>query len=43
KGIKEKRDSIEIQATAHSESYLKTKAKKMGHIMTQFSGTNPSK
>ena len=35
-GIKVNQISLEIEATEHSQHYLKTKTKKMGHLMSQF-------
>jgi len=37
-GINVMRESLEIQATEFSRDYLKTKTKKMGHMMKQFEG-----
>lgn len=36
-GIKVCRRSLEIKSTDYSEPYLKTKAKKMGHLISEFS------
>lgn len=35
-GISVERFALEIPATPESEPYLRTKAKKMGHMLTQF-------
>lgn len=35
-GIQVERESLEIQATPNSAPYLQTKAKKMGHMLSQF-------
>ena len=39
-GVKVHQFPLEIKATDHSEPYLKTKATKMGHTMTQFNSDN---
>ena len=35
-GIGVQRESLEVPATPHSASYLETKARKMGHMLSQF-------
>jgi GTP cyclohydrolase II len=35
-GFSVHRESLEIDATAHSRAYLQTKATKMGHLFSQF-------
>jgi GTP cyclohydrolase II len=36
-GITVEREPLEIQATSKSKEYLSTKARKMGHLLAQFS------
>jgi GTP cyclohydrolase II len=41
-GISVEREPLEISATADSRPYLETKAKKMGHLLSQFAGDAPN-
>src|SRR5262245_58985995 len=35
-GIQVERAPLEIRSTSHSQSYLRTKAAKMGHLLSEF-------
>jgi GTP cyclohydrolase II len=35
-GIHVEREPLEIESTVNSKPYLETKAKKMGHILSEF-------
>lgn len=41
-GIDAHRESLEIEATPHSEPYLRAKAAKLGHVLEQFSQSDTS-